>query len=186
MEHTVQISATFQSVTFKCHASKHRSVGKREVLTKYEGEWDEKKATFRAWNRGDKNSKHSGHQTCLHEIWNFLYLRTLLVAVRKCFVKSLEINCDRHSWHRDKLDTVIKTTSVFKNFRYIKHIYTFTKVATCFDRGPGELSQYSDSLRPGRSKDRIPVRARFSAPVQTGPGAHQASYTMGTWSLSRG
>jgi hypothetical protein len=29
-------------------------------------------------------------------------------------------------------------------------------------------------------------RERFSAPVQTGPGAHPASYTMGTGSLSRG
>jgi hypothetical protein len=28
--------------------------------------------------------------------------------------------------------------------------------------------------------------ARFSAPAQTGPGAHPASYTMGTGSLSRG
>jgi len=27
---------------------------------------------------------------------------------------------------------------------------------------------------------------RFSAPVQTGPGAHPASYTMGTGSLSLG
>ena len=31
--------------------------------------------------------------------------------------------------------------------------------------------------------DRIPVEARFSAPVQTGPGAHPASYTMGTGSF---
>ena len=28
--------------------------------------------------------------------------------------------------------------------------------------------------------------ARFSAPVQTGPGAYPASYTMGTGSVSRG
>ena len=28
--------------------------------------------------------------------------------------------------------------------------------------------------------------ARFSAPVQAGPGAHPASYTMGTRSVSRG
>jgi hypothetical protein len=27
----------------------------------------------------------------------------------------------------------------------------------------------------GRSGDRIPVRAKFSAPVQTGPGAHRTS-----------
>ena len=34
----------------------------------------------------------------------------------------------------------------------------------------------------GRSRDRIPVRARFSAPFQTGTGFHPASYTMGTGS----
>ena len=31
--------------------------------------------------------------------------------------------------------------------------------------------------------DRIPVEVRFSAPVQTGPRAHPASYTMGTGSF---
>jgi hypothetical protein len=36
------------------------------------------------------------------------------------------------------------------------------------------------------SGDRIPVAARFSASVQTGRGAHPASYTMGTGSLPGG
>jgi hypothetical protein len=44
----------------------------------------------------------------------------------------------------------------------------------------------AQSVWAGRSGDRIPVGARFSAPVQTGPGAHIASYIMGTGSLSRG
>ena len=42
---------------------------------------------------------------------------------------------------------------------------------------------YSDSLRAGRSGERIPVRARFSAPVQTGRGAHPAPSTTGAGSF---
>ena len=48
---------------------------------------------------------------------------------------------------------------------------------------PGQLSRYSDSLRTGRSGDRIPVGARFSVPVQTGAGTNPASCTMGTGSF---
>jgi hypothetical protein len=42
---------------------------------------------------------------------------------------------------------------------------------------------YRDSPRAGRSGDRISVEAGLSAPVQTGPGAHPVSYTMGTGSF---
>jgi hypothetical protein len=45
------------------------------------------------------------------------------------------------------------------------------------------LSRYSDCLWAGRSGDRIPVGARFFAQVQTGPGAHPTSCTMGTGSF---
>jgi len=38
-------------------------------------------------------------------------------------------------------------------------------------------------LRSGRSGDRIPVGARFFAPVQIGPGTHPASCTTGTGSF---
>ena len=41
----------------------------------------------------------------------------------------------------------------------------------------------SDPLRAGRSGDRMPVEARFSALAQTGPGTHPAPYTIGTGSF---
>ena len=49
--------------------------------------------------------------------------------------------------------------------------------------GPESRSRYSDSLRAGRSGDGIPQEARFSAPVQTGSGAHPASHTIDTGSF---
>jgi len=49
--------------------------------------------------------------------------------------------------------------------------------------GSGELRRCGESLRVGRSGDWIPVGARFSAPVQTGRGAHPASYTIRTGSF---
>ena len=58
-------------------------------------------------------------------------------------------------------------------------------VLTIPSAGAGYLSQYNDWLRAGRSGDRIPVGARFSAPVHTGPGAHPAFCTMGTGSFPR-
>jgi hypothetical protein len=57
---------------------------------------------------------------------------------------------------------------------------------TYFKQWARWLSRYSDWLRAGPSGDRIPVRARFSAPVHTGPGAHPASCTMGTGSFPGG
>ena len=49
--------------------------------------------------------------------------------------------------------------------------------------GAEKRSRYSDWLRAGRFRDRIQVGAKFSAPVQSGPGAHPASCTMGTGSF---
>jgi hypothetical protein len=47
----------------------------------------------------------------------------------------------------------------------------------------GWRRRYSDWIRAGRYGDRIPVWARFFAPVQTGLGAHSVSCTMGTGSF---
>jgi len=61
------------------------------------------------------------------------------------------------------------------------HIYIYIYVCVCVC-----VCRYSDWLRIGRSGDQIPVAESISTPVQTGPGTHPASYTMGTGSLPRG
>jgi hypothetical protein len=51
-----------------------------------------------------------------------------------------------------------------------------------YKRGQGQDSSVSIAIRFGL--DGPGIESRFSAPVQTGPGAHPASYTMGTGSFS--
>ena len=72
----------------------------------------------------------------------------------------------------DKLQTVIACT-------WVTGIYSVHNLKS----RPGEQSQYSDSLQAQWSGDQILVGVIFSAPNQTGPGVHPASYAMGTRSF---
>ena len=61
---------------------------------------------------------------------------------------------------------------------------TFKLILHTYDMSvPGSVDGIATRYGAGRSGDRIPVVARFSASVQTGPGAHPASCTMGTGSF---
>jgi hypothetical protein len=78
--------------------------------------------------------------------------------------------------------TVIFTTTwspVSRNMLHYRNDEKY-KVAVILTAG-----RDSDSLRTRRSEDRIPVRPIFSAPVHSGPGAHLASYRVGTGFLCR-
>jgi hypothetical protein len=59
-----------------------------------------------------------------------------------------------------------------------KGINEFISALSTF--GPGYLSRYSDYVIGWTVRESIPVGTRFSAPVETDPGVHPASHTMGT------
>ena len=58
-------------------------------------------------------------------------------------------------------------------------MFSYYTLSVCQDSSVGIVTE----LRSGRSGDRIPVEARFSAPVQTVSGAHPTFYTIDTGSL---
>ena len=62
-------------------------------------------------------------------------------------------------------------------------VLEFCSICVSVKGEPGWRIRYNNSLRTGRSGDRIPVGARFSAPVETSSEAHPTSYTMGTVSF---
>ena len=109
----------------------------------------------------------NGDNGCLVEIWE---LREKPLPIHKLFQSK------SHSSQPEPFKTVVSyaVTELFKLF------LVYVTLSSC---GPQLLSRCSDCLWAGWSGDRIPVGARFSAPVQTGPEAHPASCTVGTGSL---
>ena len=63
----------------------------------------------------------------------------------------------------------LRTASEILRSSYASTLFLYY-VQSFFKNGPGQLSGYSDSLQGRRFENRIPVGARFSAPVQTGLG----------------
>ena len=85
------------------------------------------------------------------------------------------------------------TSNYLEIFPVLRHSYSHMLLLKCYSlcftyvlcqkQGPGYFSQYSVSLRGGRSGDLFTVCARFSTPVQIGPRAYPASCIMGTGSF---
>ena len=117
--------------------------------------------------------------------------------------------CLNVSWTSDiNLFKLLKVMNSLKILKYLRGRERLNRMLQCIqelrlrDRqhscAPGRLvcfwgwsctvlrSLYWDSQRPGRSWDRIPMGAKFTAPVQADPGARPASCKMGAGSRSRG
>jgi hypothetical protein len=99
---------------------------------------------------------------------------------RVTFCDKLQICC--HDAENVTLCDVqyIQNTEIFTVFcRLIENLWIITdrKREKCY------MIFHNFVIQAGRSGDRISVGTRFSAPVQTGPGVHSASCTMGTGSF---
>ena len=94
---------------------------------------------------------------------NTLYITLYMNAV----LTTIIVNCSLVTWYKP----------------YITWINGLKCRKAAYVSGPGSVVGIAITLRDGRSGDRIPVWARFSALIQTGPGAHPASCTMGTGSF---
>jgi hypothetical protein len=119
----------------------------------------------------------------------FLCLRiwSLYTAFGKslCAYKRCWKWCPRASiqaWNR-----LILFANTFCRSAFGKSLCTCNLSYTLVRRVGQEIAQSVKRLaNAGRSVDQILVDARFFAPVQTGPGAHPASYTMTTRSFQGG
>ena len=69
-------------------------------------------------------------------------------------------------------------------FPDLKSVVAISKFLSAYTASVGRDSLVGIVTPRGGCWDRIPVDAKFSAPVQNGTGAHPASYTMGNRSFS--
>jgi len=111
--------------------------------------------------------------TILHTPFYFIFLSSdrhinawsLFLCTRTlCFDFNEKIYWFHHSYTNWQLKSFRQSVLSFWDFLYCKEIRMV---------GRGYLSRCYESLRAWRSRDRIPVGARFSASVQTCPGAPQ-------------
>jgi hypothetical protein len=74
---------------------------------------------------------------------------------------------------------------IYKNEEFMKTPATFRmKAVHSFISKMSVLNSLGDKLWAGWSRDKIPMGARFSTPIQAGPEAHPASCAMGNRFLS--
>jgi len=137
--------------------------------------------------------KTTNIQNLFTGLWNKSKCQLMKECAKQAWLKTYRIQC-LCMYTLDKREKCIGISHVQSNI-FLEQCYTIQRswvqwnVVFLIEKlsrilsGCKHLTLYSlpyiYMLWAGRFVDRIPVGARFSAPVQTGPGAHPAFYTMG-------
>ena len=121
------------------------------------------------------------------EVFNFIFKESVTARSGVGLTVSAHV-CKTLHWRHERSFLFLRNMEPLSGeldealLRQIPNVRIFPLPST-MSCGPRELSRYRDSLRAGRSEDRIPVWERPSVPVQTVRGYQPASCTIDTGSL---
>ena len=122
-----------------------------------------------------------------HSTECFENINPLKMTLRPLYLKTQSVPRNKHGYKNQSVYAVSGTSRCLFSGKYKTHKYSIGRVYSCWMlnwwcitwpvgfKRLRDCSRHSDSLQVRRSGDRIPVKARFSAPVQTGPEVHPPS-----------
>jgi hypothetical protein len=106
----------------------------------------------------------------------FMYSRNVSTFLKRIHLLKKNSCIDGLQYpHRIQTDLTLRSYLCTALYLKLNKINLLKHIVSLFYDMPVWLSRYRDSLQAGKSGNRIPVKARSPAPIQTSPRSHPAS-----------